>query len=169
MAWQIVATYNFPKEILEKIYEVPAWAGISNLKIVVNNYKSINKDDTITIYTVWWPWRYLSWSLLKRVGSWTDVTDDEKEQRMLYRWTLKNLERYVEENLYFWDLDQIWWYSYWWNSNLICYWDVESTSVYIETLKWKVVDWTITAWEKEQLALLMWWSYNYNENNCNCS
>ena len=171
MAGQIINTHTFKKDQMVLAYQVPTWAGITDLKIVVNNYEGIVKDDEIIIRTVGDPGRQIVGWVLQRIATWTPVTQDEQDQRKLFVWTIKDEERYIEENLFLGSGDQIRTRSKHGYCNMVSYGDLDIAAIYIEQLRQKVMDWTITETEKQNLALLTAWGYNYNENNCtnNCS
>jgi hypothetical protein len=171
MAWEIINTHTFKKNQMYLAYSVPVDTWIDEVKVVVNNYFWAGKEDTIIIWFVWWPWRALVWWVLQRVATWAVVSDDEKNQRQLFRWTLQDYERYVEENLTLWDEDQIRTRSKQWYCNMITFWEVQVWAVRANTLKWLVIAGTATEAEKQELALLTAGWYNINNNNCtnNCS
>ena len=167
MAWQILATYTieWPQWNIEMVYQAPENSGITQWKLVVNNFS----DDMVIVYLVWWPWRELVWWVLQWVW-WSEVTEEERKQRILYWWNLKRYERFVEDWLMFWDLDQIW--AEWkiGVSNIEVRWDLDIWAYRKEELKEKVLLWTATAADKQELMLLSWWAYvvQNNTNNCSC-
>lgn len=171
MQTQIINTHTIKKELMEMSYQVPDGVGISEIKLVVNNYEWRAKEDTIIIWTVWEKWWYYDWWVLKWIQTWAVVTQDDKDQRQLFRWTLKDYERYVEDQLHLWSGDQIWVRSSQWYCNLVVYWRMDPQQDRVDELKNKVVAWTATTSEKEELALLTWWIYvvQNNTNNCSCS
>ena len=170
MQSQIVHTDTIAKDIMAMSYQVPVGTWISSLKLIVNNYGWVNKDDTIILRAVWeqW-WQYNSWTL-EWIATWIAVTDEEKDQRQIFRWVLKDYERYIEDQLFLWSWDQIRVYSTHWYCNLMMFWSMDPQEDIVDTLKWKVVDWTATTADKEKLALLTWGIYvvQNNTNNCSC-
>ena len=165
MAWKILATAIIDTSI-KKVYESPADSGVTHWKIVISNYS----PDIVTVYMVWTPWWDLTWWELTWVWSWTPVTFDDKKRRILYKWELKQYERFVEDNLMFGDENQI--RAEWEKGicNIIIFGDLDVAAAEVEVLKGKVLAWTATSGEKEKLMLLSWGAYNVNNNvnNCNC-
>lgn len=162
MAWQILAT-SMLKD-MKLIYQSPIDSGITDIKLIVSTYSK----DTITLYAVGAPWRAMVLWELQRSATWVAVTEEERKQRTICVKELEQYERLIDDWLLIWDEDQIWWEAKVWTANVVLFGDVNAAWAEIETLKWKVLAWTATAWDKEKLMLLTGWAYNYNVNNCSC-
>lgn len=162
MAWKILAT-SMLKE-MKLIYESPNNSSVTDIKLIVNNYSW----DVVTIYVVGAPWWQIVWWELQRSATWVAVTEEERKQRTICVKELEQYERLIDDWLLIWDEDQIWWEAKTWTANIVLFGDVNAAWAEIEMLKWKVLAWTATAWDKEKLMLLTGWAYNYNVNNCSC-
>lgn len=162
MAGQILAT-SMLKD-MKLIYQSPADSGITDIKLIVSTYSK----DTITLYAVGAPWWQIVWWELQWIATWVAVTEEERKQRTICVKSLEQYERLIDDWLLIWDEDQIWWEAKVWTANIVLFGDVNAAWAEIETLKWKVLAWTATAWDKEKLMLLTGWAYNYNVNNCSC-
>jgi hypothetical protein len=168
MAWQILATHtiDWVQWDVQKIYQAPADSGITDGKLIINNYS----PDNIVVYSVWAPWWEIVWNDLNWIW-WALVSEAERKQRALFRGELKQYDSEVIDWLLLWDEDQIRaeWKS--WICNVVLFGDLNSTAARVEELKGKVLLWTITVWEKEELMLLSWWAYviQNNTNNCSCA
>lgn len=170
MAWQILATHTiqWPQGDIKKVFESPTDSGITDCKLIINNYS----PDNIVVYTVWSPWWQLVGGDLQWISTWLSVTEAERKQRILYTWELKQYDQIQLDWLLFWDEDQIRAEGKIWICNIILFGNVDSTASRVEELKGKVLAWTITVSEKEELMLLSWGAYvvqtNNNTNNCSC-
>lgn len=162
MAGQILAT-SMLKD-MKLIYQSPIDSGITDIKLIVSTYSK----DTITLYAVGAPGWQIVWWELQWIATWVAVTEQERRQRAICVKSLEQYERLIEDWLLIWDEDQIWWEAKVWTANVVLFGDVNLAWAEIETLKWKVLAWTATAWDKEKLMLLTGWAYNYNVNNCSC-
>lgn len=162
MAWQILAT-SMLKD-MKLIYQSPIDSGITDIKLIVSTYSK----DTITLYAVGAPGWQIVWWELQWIATWVAVTEEERKQRTICVKSLEQYERLIDDWLLMWDEDQIWWEAKVWTANVVLFGDINAAWAEIETLKWKVLAWTATAWDKEKLMLLTGWAYNYNVNNCSC-
>lgn len=162
MAGQILAT-SMLKD-MKLVYTAPADSWITDVKLIVSTYS----NDVVTLYAVGAPGWQIVWWELQWIATWVAVTEEERKQRTICVKSLEQYERLIDDWLLIWDEDQIWWEAKVWTANVVLFGDVNAAWAEIETLKWKVLAWTATAWDKEKLMLLTGWAYNYNVNNCSC-
>ena len=165
MAWQILATHtiDWAQWDIQKVFQAPADSGITDGKLIINNYS----PDNIVVYSVWAPWWELVWGILQWIW-WGEVSEEDRKQRALFIWDLVQYERVIEDGILLWDEDQIWAEWKHWICNIVLFGDIDSTAARVEELKLLVLAWTITDAEKEELMLLSWWAYQVNINTNSC-
>lgn len=139
--------------IVVQLYIAPTDTCIDDLFLICSNIWNTSKDE-ISV------WTHIAW----------EASDVRETSAIMFNKSIGIWELIEIRDIKLWPWDSIWVHSVQWTTTFTAYWEEIIWSKTIDDIKIKVLLWTATVGEKEQLALLTWWIYviQSNVNNCNC-